>query len=226
MSEFFSVAVDGPAGAGKSTLARAASARFGFLYADTGAIYRTVGLAVYRAGLDSGDQAGVSALLPGLDVHLRHGEDGLQHMFLGDEDVSEAIRLPGISLYASDISAMPPVRTFLLDMQRELARRHNVIMDGRDIGTVVLPDADLKVFLTAAPEVRARRRLLELEARGLKTSLEEVLHDMEYRDANDAARATAPLRAAPDAILLDTTQLTLDESVDELCRLIGERWRP
>ena len=223
MSEHFSVAIDGPAGAGKSTLARAAADRFGFIYADTGAIYRTVGLAVCRAGIASRDTDGVASLLPTLDIQLRHGTDGVQRMYLGEEDVSGLIRTPEISIYASDVSAMPAVRAFLLDMQRILARRHDVVMDGRDIGTVVLPDADLKVFLTASLEARAMRRLLELEERGIKSTLEEVRRDMEYRDKNDSERAAAPLRAAPDAILLDTTNLTLEESIDALCCLIEKR---
>jgi len=224
MGDRISVAIDGPSGAGKSTLARAAAERFGFLYVDTGAIYRTVGLAALRAGLSSKDTAGVEALLPSLSIALRHNERGEQRMFLGGEDVSADIRLPEASLYASDVSAMPAVRAFLLEMQRSLARQFDVVMDGRDIGTVVLPDAPLKVFLTASMEARARRRFLELEAKGVATTLEEVRRDMEYRDENDSRRAAAPLRPAEDAILLDTTDLTLEQSRDALCKLISERF--
>lgn len=218
----FSVALDGPAGAGKSTLAMAAAERFGFIYVDTGAIYRTVGLAARDAGLDSADRA-VIAMLPGLDIRLAHDDGGVQRMYLGGRDVSELIRTPEISRYASDVSAMPEVRAFLMDMQRSMAKSASVIMDGRDIGTVVLPRADLKVFLTADSEARARRRYKELLSRGVETSLEAVLSDMTERDRNDSTRAAAPLRPAEDAVLLDTGGLTLQESIDALCALIKER---
>jgi cytidylate kinase len=222
--ETVSIAIDGPAGAGKSTLAKQTAAAFGFIYVDTGAIYRTVGLAAKRAGVGSKDADGVSALLPGLQIELRHNANGEQRMYLAGEDVSEQIRTPEISIYASDVSAMPPVRAFLLEMQRKLAREHSVVMDGRDIGTVVLPDAGLKILLTASAEARAKRRLLELQAKGVETSFEEVLRDIRYREENDSSRAAAPLRAAEDSVLLDTTDLTLEESREKLLALVKERF--
>lgn len=221
-SRHMAVALDGPSAAGKSTLARAAAQRFGFLYVDTGAIYRSVGLAAYRAGVDPKDTAAVVELLPGLQIDMAYDANGVQRMLLAGEDVSEAIRRPEISLYASDVSAHPEVRAFLMEMQRDLARRHSVVMDGRDIGTVVLPDAELKVFLTASAAARARRRWLELREKGLKTDLEEVQRDIEYRDLQDSQRAAAPLRPAEDAVFLDTSALGLDQSVEALCGLIRE----
>lgn len=222
MNTNFSVAIDGPSGAGKSTLAKMVAERFGFMYVDTGAIYRTVGLAARLAGIASKDEAGVSALLPKLSIELVHNDEGVQRMLLDGRDVSEEIRLPEISIYASDVSAMPPVRAFLLEMQRELARRHSVIMDGRDIGTVVLPDASLKIFLTADVNERAKRRHRELCAKGVSTPLEEVLRDIEYRDANDSSRSAAPLRPSEDSVLLDNTG-PLEESIEAICELIRER---
>ena len=219
-----SVAIDGPAGAGKSTLARGTAEAFGFIYVDTGAIYRTVGLAACRAGIASKDESGVKALLPGLPIELRHNDKGEQRMFLMGEDVSDQIRTPEISIYASDVSAMPAVRAYLLEMQRKLARENNVVMDGRDIGTVVLPEAGLKIFLTASPEARAQRRLLELKEKGVETNYEDVLRDIRYRDENDSTRAAAPLRAADDAVLLDTTDLTLEESKQAMLSLVKERF--
>ncbi len=218
------VAIDGPAGAGKSTIAKAAAAKFGFIYVDTGAIYRTVGLAAQRAGIDRTEARKVIPLLPGLRVRFDYGEDGTQRMFLNDEDVSSLIRTPEISLYASAVSAIPEVRSFLLDMQRNMAATRSVVMDGRDIGTVVLPDAGLKIFLTASPEARAKRRLLELEAKGDPSTYEEVLADMIERDKNDTTRAAAPLKQAEDAVLVDTSYLTLEESIDRVCGLIRERF--
>ena len=222
MKEHFSVAIDGPSGAGKSTMAKAAARRFGLIYVDTGAIYRTVGLAAIRAGVGSKDESGVCALLPSLSVRLAH-ENGEQRMYLGAEDVTGLIRTPEVSIYASDVSAMPEVRAFLMETQRAMAREHDVAMDGRDIGTVVLPDADLKIFLTASPARRAERRLAELLARGVDTSYDEVLRDLNYRDANDSSRAAAPLKAAEDAVRLDTSALTLAESIEEVCALIERR---
>ena len=172
MKDFYSIAIDGPSGAGKSTMARKLAAEFGFIYVDTGAIYRTVGLAAYRTGIDRHDEPAVKALLPKLSIEMRYNEAGEQRMFLDGEDVSEAIRMPEISICASDVSSLPAVRSFLLEMQRKLAREHNVVMDGRDIGTVVLPDADLKIFLTASAEQRAKRRMLELEAKGVDASFD------------------------------------------------------
>lgn len=220
MDKHFSVTIDGPSGAGKSTIARAAAQRFGFVYVDTGAIYRTVGLAACRAGVDGEDREAVVALLPSLDIDLRYDEQGVQRMYLAGEDVSAAIREPIISTYASQVSALPEVRAFLMEEQRSLARRYDVIMDGRDIGTVVLPEAPLKIFLTASAEERARRRYAELEEKGVKTTLEEVLRDINARDERDSSRAAAPLKAAEDAVLVDTTGLDLKESVALVCALI------
>ena len=221
--KYKSVAVDGPSGAGKSTLAKLLAEALGFLYVDTGAIYRTVGLAASRRGIAPDDRAGVSAMLPELRIELLHGTDGLQHMRLDGEDVTGAIRRHEISAYASGVSAIPEVRAFLLDRQRELARTQNVIMDGRDIGTVVLPEADVKIFLTASPEDRARRRYEELMARGQEADYATVLRDIEERDRNDSSRAAAPLRRAEDAILVDTTGNSLEESFGVLLETIRER---
>ena len=217
------IAIDGPSGAGKSTLAREIAARLGFLYVDTGAIYRTIGYDFYQKGLDPRDAAAVEAELPRLRLEAVHGADGLQHMLLGGRDVTEEIRLPAVSGYASAVSAHPAVRDYLLDMQRQLARTHSVIMDGRDIGTVVLPDADVKIYLTAAPETRAKRRMLELEQRGTPEPFEKVLSDIEKRDWDDSHRAVAPLRQAEDAVLLDTTELDFQESAQALLKIIRER---
>lgn len=217
------VAVDGPSGAGKSTLARAAAAALGFLYVDTGAIYRTVGLSVRDRGADPGDETAVADILPSLQVELRYDEAGRQRMLLNGRDVSEEIRLPEISRYASAVSALPVVRAYLMETQRELARRNNVIMDGRDIGTVVLPDAEVKVFLTASARVRAERRCRELEERGTPQPFEEVLRDIEERDYRDTHREAAPLRQAEDAVLLDTSALGFQQSLETLLRLIRER---
>ncbi len=219
-----SVAIDGPSGAGKSTIAKAAAARFGFIYVDTGAIYRTVGVAARRAGVDPRDAEGVAALLPGLSIRFDYGPDGAQRMFLGEDDVSKEIRQPEISMYASAVSAIPAVRAFLLDMQRDTAKTSSVIMDGRDIGTVVLPDAGLKVFLTASLEARAARRLAELQQKGDPSTLEEVTADMIQRDKNDSTRAAAPLKPAEDAVHVDTTELSLEESIASVCALIAERF--
>lgn len=217
------VAVDGPSGAGKSTLARAAAAALGFLYVDTGAIYRTVGLFVRDLGVDPGDEAAVAALLPGLRVELRYDGAGQQRMLLNGRDVSGEIRLPEISRYASAVSALPVVRAFLMETQRELARNHDVIMDGRDIGTVVLPDAEVKVFLTASSRARAERRYRELKERGTPQPFEEVLRDIEDRDFRDTHREAAPLRQAEDAALLDTSALNFQESLEALLGIIRER---
>lgn len=218
-----SIAIDGPSGAGKSTLARSIAAKLGYLYVDTGAIYRTIGYYAFANGIDPKQEEAVSAALPALRVELTYGADGLQHMLLNGQDVTKEIRLPEISMYASAVSAHPGVRAYLLETQRELARQNNVIMDGRDIGTVVLPDAQVKVFLTAAPEARAKRRMLELEQRGTPVPFEKVLNDIQERDWNDAHRATAPLRQAEDAVLLDTTELDFQESEAALLEIIRER---
>ena len=216
----YAVAVDGPSGAGKSTLAKAAAERLGILYVDTGAIYRTIGVYVYRRHIDPKDAAAVAAVLPEITISLRHDEEGLQRMFLNGEDVTKEIRLPVMSMYASDVSAIPAVRDYLMELQRSLAREHSVIMDGRDIGTVVLPDADVKIFLCADLETRARRRCLELEQRGTPKAFEEVLQEMEQRDYNDTHRAAAPLRPADDAIMIDNTDMDFHSSLDLLLDVI------
>lgn len=220
---FQSIAIDGPSGAGKSTLAKMVAEKLGFLYVDTGAIYRTVGLWIRKNGVDPHDAPAVIELLDSIQIELSHGADGLQHMVLNGEDVTQEIRQHEISAYASAVSAIPQVRAFLLDMQRTLARTRNVVMDGRDIGTVVLPDADVKLFLTAAPEDRARRRYEELLARGQQAEYETVLKDLEERDRNDSTRAAAPLRQAEDAILVDTTGNTLEQSFELLLKTVKER---
>lgn len=223
MNGFYAIAIDGPSGAGKSTLARAAAKEFGFLYVDTGAIYRTVGLAAHRRAIDCHDEAAVSAILPELDIRMAYNAEGIQCMFLNGEDVSSAIRAPEISICASDVSSLGAVRAFLLDMQRKTARENSVIMDGRDIGTVVLPNAELKIYLTASAEARARRRLKELLEKGTQTDYESVLRDIEYRDYQDTHREIAPLREAEDAVRLDTSELDLFESCELLFRTIRER---
>lgn len=218
--KFKSVAIDGPAGAGKSTLAKRVAAALGFLYVDTGAIYRTLGLFALRGGVNPGDPAAVENLLPHFSFRMDYGPDGGQHMFLGSEDVTQAIRAPEVSQASSAVSAIPAVRTYLLETQRELARRHHVVMDGRDIGTVVLPEADVKIFLTASPEARARRRCDELAEKGMPQDYEAVLADLVARDRKDTTRSAAPLRQAEDAILVDTTHLDLDESFQALLDVV------
>jgi cytidylate kinase len=219
----FSIAIDGPSGAGKSTLARSLAKKLGYLYVDTGAIYRTIGYYAWKQGVDPKEEAAVLALLPKVQVELTYGEDGLQHMLLNGEDVTREIRLPAISLYASAVSAHPGVRSFLLDMQRQLARSHHVIMDGRDIGTVVLPDADVKIFLTASAEARTKRRMLELEQRGTPEPYEKILKEIQERDWNDSHRTAAPLRQAEDAVLVDTTDLNFQQSEEALLTIIKEK---
>ena len=223
MNGQYAIAIDGPSGAGKSSLARRCASRFGFLYVDTGAIYRTVGLAAFRRGIDRRDEAAVSAMLPELEIRMAYNEQGEQRMYLNGEDVSAAIRMPEISLCASDVSALPAVRAYLLEMQRKMAREHNVIMDGRDIGTVVLPDAELKIFLTASAEARAERRLKELAAKGVEADFVSVLRDIRYRDEQDSSRAAAPLRPARDSVTVDTTEIDFAGSEELLCRLICEK---
>ncbi len=218
----FDVAIDGPSGAGKSSLARRCAAELGLLYVDTGAIYRTVGLAALRRGADCKDEGQVAAILPELEIRMAYVE-GEQRMLLNGEDVSKEIRLPEVSMAASDVSAHPAVRSFLLEMQRKLARENRVIMDGRDIGTVVLPDAKLKIYLTASAEARAERRLKELVEKGVEASFEDVLRDIILRDQQDMNRETAPLRQAEDAVLVDTTEIDFDASFSLLCSIIRKR---
>lgn len=213
---FKSIAIDGPAGAGKSTLARQLAKEFGFLYVDTGAIYRTVALKVFRAGVDPSSAEQVEPLLSDLDIRMDYNENGEQCMYLDGENVSGAIREHHVSALASKVSAIPAVRAFLLDFQRRQAQEHNVVMDGRDIGTVVLPDADVKIFLTASPEARAQRRTLELVEKGQQADFDTILRDIIARDEQDANRPIAPLKQAEDAVLVDTTCLDLEQSLEAL----------
>ena len=219
---FHAVAIDGPSGAGKSTLARRVARELHFLYVDTGAIYRSIGWYVLQRGAALDNAELVAALLPDLNVEVRYGEDGLQHMVVNGQDVTDEIRSPEVSAAASQVAAIPAVRAYLLDMQRNLARTHNVIMDGRDIGTVVLPEADCKVFLTASDEARAARRCRDLAQRGTPVAYEEVLSDMRRRDEKDRTRAAAPSRQAEDAVVLDTSELDFEDSAQALLRLIRE----
>lgn len=217
----FNIAIDGPAGAGKSSIARAAAAELGFLYVDTGALYRTVALGALKQGLRPEESGPIIELLPSLDVSMKF-VDGEQRVFLNGEDVSEDIRLPDVSGAASTVSAIPEVRAFLFDLQQSMARENDVLMDGRDIGTVVLPDAQLKIFLTATPEERARRRYEQLKDKDGIT-YEEVLKDLNQRDYNDSHRAVAPLKQAEDAVLLDTTEMSFDEVVAAIIKLAKEK---
>ena len=216
-----SIAIDGPAGAGKSTICDAVAKALGFVHVDTGALYRAIGVCALRKGVDTTDWPAVIALLPETRISLKFTPQG-QRIFLGEEDVSEAIRLPEASMAASNVSAIPEVRAFLMDLQRDLARRQNVIMDGRDIGTVVLPGADLKIFLTASPEVRALRRLRELEGKGHRVDYDALLAEVKERDYQDSHREAAPLRQAEDAWLCDTTDLDFHQSVDAIIHRIKE----
>lgn len=217
-----SVAIDGPAGAGKSTIARAAAAQLGFIYVDTGALYRSIGLFVLQKKIDFAQKNDIIALLRQINVNLTF-VDGEQRVLLCGEDVSDEIRSPEVSMAASAVSAIPEVRSFLFGLQKDMAKHNNVVMDGRDIGTVVLPDAQVKIFLTASPEVRAKRRCLELEQKGERVSYEDVLADIRQRDYNDTHREIAPLKQAEDAVLVDTSELTLEESVQTLTGLIRSR---
>lgn len=223
MKEHFSIAIDGPGGAGKSSLAKAVAKKLSILHVDTGAIYRTIGYAAFARGLNAKDESQIAPLLKTIRIDMAFDEAGGQKMLLDGKDVSREIRLPEISMYASNVSALPCVRAYLLEMQRGIARKRSVIMDGRDIGTVVLPDADLKIYLTASAEERARRRCLELSERGTPESYEAVLREINERDEQDMHRAIAPLREAADAIRLDTSALNFDESEQALLKLIQEK---
>lgn len=217
------VAIDGPAGAGKSSVAKAVGKQLGLLYVDTGALYRTVGLAALRKGVDPSSKAEVEALLKEISVEMDFSETSGQVVLLSGEDVTGLIRTPEVSMTASDISALPIVREYLLGLQRNIAKTKNVIMDGRDIGTVVLPDAQVKIFLTASPESRAERRYKELVEKGEKTTVKDVLRDVIKRDYNDTNRKAAPLRPAEDSVLVDTTNLDFDGSVEAVAKIIRER---
>lgn len=215
-------AIDGPVGAGKSSIAREAAKKLGFIYVDTGALYRAVGLYCHRCGTNMKDPADIASRLPEIKPEIRLCY-GVQHIYLNGEDVSSEIRLPEISMAASAVSAVPEVRAALLGIQRGIAAENNVIMDGRDIGTVVLPNAQVKIFLTAAPEIRAKRRYDELCAKGVQTTFEEVLADLNKRDYDDSHRAAAPLKQADDAVLADTSGLDFEQSCELICSLIKEK---
>ena len=218
--KYISVAIDGPAGAGKSTMAKLVASRLGYSYVDTGAIYRTIGLFLQICGISPKDVDGITRLIDDAAIQIEYDAAGAQHMILNGQDVTEDLRTEEMGSYASQISALKVVRDVLLDLQRDLAVTRNVVMDGRDIGTVVLPNADVKIFLTASPEVRAQRRLLELREKGnKKATLEQVLADIRQRDQRDTTRAVAPLKQAADAVVLDTSSLSPEESAEELKKL-------
>ena len=218
----FNIAIDGPSGAGKSTIARALAQQLQSIYIDTGAMYRAIGLYAAERGLEITDKAGVIALLPEIQLELRF-EEGAQHILVNGRDVSGHIRTESASMWASAVSAIPEVRTFLLEFQRSFARTNNVLMDGRDIGTVVLPDAELKIFLTASAEARAMRRYLEQKAKGEDVTFEQVLEAMRQRDLQDSTRAAAPLKAAHDAIIVDTTEMDLEQSIAFIRNIVREK---
>ena len=216
------IAIDGPSGAGKSSIAKAVAARLGIVYVDTGALYRTVGYYVRSRGFARTDKEGIVSCLPGIKIEVRY-ENGAQHVYLNGEDLGDRIREPEISMYASAVSAVPEVRAFLLDTQRDIAAKNSVIMDGRDIGTVILPNADVKIFMTASNEARALRRTKELIAKGMEANYEDVLCEMIERDNNDRNRDIAPAVAAPDAVLFDNSALTVEESVEAALAIIREK---
>ena len=216
------IAIDGPSGSGKSTLAKAVARELGIIYVDTGALYRTVGYYVFASGKDPHNPDEVSALLPSMNIELKY-ENGSQRVILNGEDLGNKIRMPEMSMYASLVSAQPTVRAFLLDMQKRMASENSVVMDGRDIGTVIIPDADIKIFLTASNETRAKRRTAELLEKGVDVRYEDVLADMIERDKNDKNRDIAPAIPADDAIIFDNSVMTVEESLKEIVRLVNER---
>ena len=216
------IAIDGPSGSGKSTLAKAVARELGIVYVDTGALYRTVGYYVYSVGADPNDSKLVESLLPGVNIELKY-VDGAQRVILNGEDLGDKIRMPQMSMYASAVSSIPAVREFLLEMQKRMAREYSVVMDGRDIGTVIIPDADLKIFLTASNETRAKRRTLELLSKGVDVCYEDVLADMIQRDKKDKNRDIAPAIPAADAVIFDNSVMTVEESLKEIVRLVNER---
>lgn len=215
------VAIDGPAGAGKSTIAKRVSSELGFIYVDTGALYRAIAYACIENKVETGNAEEVEKLLPSLEINIIFF-NGEQHILLNDADVTQKIRTEQVSMAASRVSAIPAVRAFLLELQRSFAKNENVIMDGRDIGTVVLPNAQVKIFLTASPEKRARRRLLQLKEQGIEEDFDKILYDIVQRDYNDTHRDTAPLKAAQNAVMVDTSELTLEESVEKIISVIKE----
>ena len=213
------IAIDGPAGAGKSTIARAVAQKLGYIYVDTGALYRAVGVYCLRKNIETTDTQGVGAILPEITVELKF-IDGVQHVFLNGDDVSVEIRLPEASMAASNVSAIPAVREFLFDLQRDIASKNNCIMDGRDIGTVVLPNAQVKIFLTADDTERAMRRFKELQEKGSTVTYQEVLDDLRVRDYNDSHREIAPLIPAEDSVIVDNTHYSLEESVNKIVETV------
>jgi len=223
MAKTYTIAIDGPAGAGKSTIARALAKELGYYYVDTGAIYRTVAYFLDLLGISPKDVDGVTRYLDELTIGIEYDEEGKQHMIMNGMDVTDEIRTPDISQKASLVSAHGIVRDMLLDMQRDVAKKHNVIMDGRDIGTVVLPKATVKIFLTASAEVRAQRRMDELVAKGQKANFQQVLKDIQQRDYQDSHRPIAPLKQAKDAVLLDTSALDIPGVIDAMKCIIGEK---
>lgn len=216
------IAIDGPAAAGKSTVARRLAKELGFLYVDTGALYRSIGYYAHINGVATDNTAMVVALLPKIKVELKY-VDGVQRIILNGSDVSDEIRLPEMSMAASNVSAIPEVRAFLLELQRSIAEENSVVMDGRDIATVVLPDAEIKFFLTASPEVRTRRRLLEFEQKGQKVDFNTLLAETKQRDYNDSHRAAAPLKQADDAVLIDSTEYNFEQTVEKMLAVIKEK---
>ena len=218
----FHIAIDGPGGAGKSSIAKAVAKKLDILYVDTGALYRTVGLFVKMNGIDPKDPQGVAALLPSLSIEVKY-ENGAQVVYLNGKNFGDAIRTPEMSMYASAVSAIPAVRAFLLETQKEIARHNSVIMDGRDIGTVILPDAKVKIFMTASPECRAMRRYKELCEKGQKVRYEDVLNEMVSRDNADSSRAIAPTKAADDAVLLDNSDLDFEQSVEAVIAIAKQK---
>ena len=223
MAKTYSIAIDGPAGAGKSTIAKRLAKELGYYYVDTGAIYRTVAYFMDLLGIAPKDVDGVTRYIDELTIEIEYDEEGQPHMLMNGMDVTGDIRTPDISQKASLISAHAVVRDMLLDMQRDVARKHNVIMDGRDIGTVVLPRANVKIFLTASAEVRAQRRHLELQAKGSKDSFEKVLAEIKQRDHQDSTREIAPLKQAKDAVLVDTSDMDIDAVIAEIRRIVTEK---
>ena len=216
------IAIDGPGGAGKSSVAKAVASRLGIIYVDTGALYRTVGYYVRQKNVDPHDAEGVSALLPEINLEIKF-ENGTQWVYLNGENPGDAIRTPEMSMYASAVSAIPAGRAFLLDTQRNIAAKNSVVMDGRDIGTVILPNADVKIFMFASPEARAKRRFIELQAKGQDVKYEDVLAEMNERDSNDRNRATAPAVPAQDAVMFDNSDIDLEGSISYVIDLVRQK---
>lgn len=222
MSQFTAIAIDGPSAAGKSSIAKMLSKKLGFLYVDTGALYRAIGYYALCKKVNPKNEDEVAALLDDIDLNLFY-VDSSQRISLNGVDVTDKIRDADVSMAASDVSALPSVRQFLLEFQRSFSAQNNVVMDGRDIGTVILPDATFKFFLTALPETRARRRQLEYEQKGYKTEYDDILQDIIQRDYNDSHRKTAPLKQAPDAVLIDSTKLNIEQTLEQFLHIIGEK---